>query len=362
MMRLRAPRRTSRRHLIAAFSLGIALHAATGCADPPTSTEGAPGPVRSEIRDLVGLGGLWARARAINNFGRVVGDASLTASTIHAFSWSELGGIRDLGTLGGPLSAAAAINAQSQIVGWSITRNGVQHAFVVTAGEVMRDLGTPQSGIASEASDINDSGMVVGNWLTATGETRVFVWTQAAGMRDVPGAARYQWVRANAINAHGQIAGVGMDRNAGTSRALIWEASGDVREVGTLPGAAESIALAINIGGHVVGASGVAAGAYRAFLWTPTNGMRDLGVLEGMDWSIARDISDRGHVVGSSGPSGSTAGRAFLWTESGGMRELAGHPASDRTESGAFGVNWYGRVVGYSWNGSTFRPVIFPDR
>lgn len=44
------------------------------------------------------------------------------------------------------------------------------------------------------------------------------------------------------------------------------------------------------------------------------------------------------------------------------MRELAGHPASDRTESGAFGVNWYGRVVGYSWNGSTFRPVIFPDR
>ena len=336
--------------------------AAVACADPPTATNDAPETVRSEIRDLVGLGGLWARARAINDFGRVVGDASLTASTIHAFSWSDLGGIRDLGTLGGSLSAAAGINAQSQIVGWSITSSGVQHAFVVTAGEVMRDLGTPVGGIASEASDINDNGTVVGNWLTATGETRVFLWTQAAGMRDVPGGARYQWVRANAISAHEQIAGVGMDRNAGTSRALIWEASGDVREVGTLPGAAESIALAINLDGHVVGASGDATGAYRAFLWTPSGGMRDLGVLEGMDWSIARDISDRGHVVGSSGPAGSTAGRAFLWTESGGMRELGGLPASDRTESGAFGVNWYGRAVGYSWNGSTFRPVIFPDR
>lgn len=89
--------------------------------------------------------------------------------------------------------------------------------------------------------------------------------------------------------------------------------------------------------------------------------MRDLGVLPGMDWSIARGIGDRGHIVGTSGPSGSTVGSAFLWTESDGMRELGGLPTDDRTESAAFGVNWSGRAVGYSWNGSTFRPVIFPD-
>ena len=50
--------------------------------------------------------------------------------------------------------AAVQDTYSRQIVGWSITSSGVQHAFLATAGEVMRDLGTPESGIASEASDI----------------------------------------------------------------------------------------------------------------------------------------------------------------------------------------------------------------
>jgi probable HAF family extracellular repeat protein len=63
-------------------------------------------------------------------------------------------------------------------------------------------------------------------------------------------------------------------------------------ELGSLPGATESVALAINIEGQVVRASRSETGRHRAFMWTPTGGMRDLGVLPGMDWSIARDISD----------------------------------------------------------------------
>jgi len=42
------------------------------------------------------------------------------------------------------------------------------------------------------------------------------------------------------------------------------------------------------------------------------------------------------------------------------MRDLGTLPASDRSESAAFGVNQYGSAVGFSWNGSAFRPVIFP--
>jgi probable HAF family extracellular repeat protein len=88
--------------------------------------------------------------------------------------------------------------------------------------------------------------------------------------------------------------------------------------------------------------------------------MRELGVLPGMDWSSARDISDQGHVVGYSGRNGSAFGRAVLWTEIEGIRDLGTLPASDRTESGALAVNWFGQAVGYSWNGSAYRPVLFP--
>jgi probable HAF family extracellular repeat protein len=134
-----------RRGLAATLSLTAALLGAVGCDDSATMATAAdesPVPVE-EIRDLPGLGGPWAIARAINDFGRVVGEASVGGASWHAFSWSELGGIRDLGTLGGPLSAATAINSGSQVVGWSWTTAGVAHAFLLTVGQAMRDLGTP---------------------------------------------------------------------------------------------------------------------------------------------------------------------------------------------------------------------------
>ena len=88
--------------------------------------------------------------------------------------------------------------------------------------------------------------------------------------------------------------------------------------------------------------------------------MSDLGVLPGMDWSIARAIGNNGRIVGSSGFNGGSAERAFVWTESEGMRDLGALPASDGVSSGAYGVNFLGKAVGFSWNGATFRAVIFP--
>lgn len=98
----------------------------------------------------------------------------------------------------------------------------------------------------------------------------------------------------------------------------------------------------------------------RAFRWDDSIGMRDLGVLPGMDWSEARNINDKGQIAGNSGLSGFAGGLAFLWSEAEGMRSVKALLATDRTESGAFALNFHGQVVGYSWNGSTFRPVIFP--
>jgi probable HAF family extracellular repeat protein len=118
--------------------------------------------------------------------------------------------------------------------------------------------------------------------------------------------------------------------------------------------------LAINDQGYVVGASGSAAGPRRAVRWSRAAGMHDLGVLPGMDWSLARAISNNGVVVGSSGLNDSDVERAFVWTESHGMRDLGALPISDGKHSAAFGVNFTGKVVGFSSNGTTLSAVIFP--
>lgn len=312
------------------------------------------------VRDIVGLGGTWGLARGVSDVGRVVGEASIELNRARAFSWSETGGIRDLGTLGGALSAAYAINFRGQIVGWASNAADVPHAFLVTVGQTpLRDLGVPSGGVASFATDINDDGTVVGHWVTQGNMFRAFVWTDAAGMQDLAAVPGFVSTEATGINAAGQVVGIGTQAS-GVLRALLWGgASGIGGEIGTLPGHTESVAWAINALGQAVGASRNGTGPQRAFR-SSTNGLRDLGVLSGMDWSVARDISDNGHVVGISGKSGSNVGRAFIWTEQGGMRALEGLPSGERVETAAFAVNLSGKSVGYSWNGTVFRPVIFP--
>ncbi len=79
-----------------------------------------------------------------------------------------------------------------------------------------------------------------------------------------------------------------------------------------------------------------------------------------MDWSIARAISDNGLVVGSSGRREGNVERAFIWTEANGMRDLGALSTTKGSGSGAYGVNFSGKVVGVSWDGATAHAVIFP--
>lgn len=334
-----------------------AIVSAAACGEgsaPVTDTSSA----RQVVRDIVGLGGTWGLARGISDAGRVVGEASVGFNRSHAFSWSEIGGIRDLGTLGGSVSVANAINFRGQIVGWAGTTGEVPHAFLVTLGQSpLRDLGVPAGGVASVATDINDDGTVVGWWVTQDGAFRAFRWTDAGGIRDLAGVAGFVDTEATSINAAGDVVGIGTQAS-GLVRALLWTA-GTGGEIGMLPGHTESVAWAINGLGQIVGGSRNGTGPQRAFRLS-AEGIRDLGVLPGMDWSVARDIGDNGHVVGISGKSGSNTGQAFIWTEQGGLRALEGLPSGDKVETAAFAVNRSGRSVGYSWNGTVFRPVIFP--
>ena len=84
---------------------------------------------RYKLVDLGTLGGRFGQAYAVSN-SQVVGWASTTGNSPHAFSWTQAGGMVDLGTLGGTYSEAMAVS-NGQVAGYvNTTGNGEFHAVV----------------------------------------------------------------------------------------------------------------------------------------------------------------------------------------------------------------------------------------
>jgi probable HAF family extracellular repeat protein len=203
-------------------------------------------------------GGEYSSASGINDAGEVAGDAN-TAQSIVPFVWTPKGKLRELPLLpGDSCGQAFGINTHGHAVGYSSGQNGTK-AVLWTRNK-------------SSACDSNDSDEIAGTSASAVGD-----------------------------------------------RAVLWTETGDVRDLGTLPGDTSSEASAINNNGDVVGYSKGPRGM-RAFLWTEATGMQDLGVLPGGNSSRALGIDDMGAVVGSS--TSSSGDRAFIWTRETGMRDL----------------------------------------
>jgi probable HAF family extracellular repeat protein len=147
---------------------------------------------------------------------------------------------------------------------------------------------------------------------------QAFLWTAAGGLTDLGVPPGFTSSRAIAINAVGQVVGIG--GNDAQTHALLWSASGAVRDLGTLPGDDWSSAAAINSFGQVAGEASI-NGRYHAVVWSPAGVIRDLGTLPGDVASAATGVNDAGQVVGNSYPPAQGAPRLFIWTEAGGMVE-----------------------------------------
>ena len=194
------------RHLRITGLFAIAL--AVVLAGLVAGARAAPAP-QFQIVDLGTLGGSWSNATDINNSGQVVGHSYTAAGELHAFSWTQAGGMVDLGTLGGSGSETRAldVNDGGQVVGSSSTVAGERHAFLWTQAGGMLDLGT-LGGSFSHADAVNDGGQVVGWSSTTAGEAHAFSWTQAGGMLDLGTlGGYYPYSFAYDVNDGGQVVG-----------------------------------------------------------------------------------------------------------------------------------------------------------
>jgi probable HAF family extracellular repeat protein len=188
------------------------------------------------MQDLGSLpgGGIGSDARGINNAGQVVGD-SAAARGEPAFIWDPVGGMQDL-VPGGSDSIALAINNSEQVVGASAGR-----AFLWDATNGMQDLGALPGDGYSHADDINDAGQVVGySRYRVAGLCcyyHAFLWDAVGGMQNLndlidPGLGAILEF-AHAINASGQIVGVGTID--GYSQAFLLTPIADVPVPAALP-------------------------------------------------------------------------------------------------------------------------------
>lgn len=164
-------------------------------------------------------GSTRAKAKAINNAGKIVGEATLQNNITRAISWFR-GKPRDLGTLGGDRSTAEEINDIGQIVGASQLPNGSYRATLWSNG-TRRNLGA-LGGVSSSAVDINNLGQIVGNSINLNGKELGFLYERGKvkSLKTlIPKNAGWQRLLARGINDKGEIVGTGV-RN-GKNRAFL---------------------------------------------------------------------------------------------------------------------------------------------
>jgi len=191
-------------------------------------------------------------------------------------------------------------------------------------------------------SDLNDDGIVVGQ---ATGDlgARAVRWNRDGTATELPGLGGPS--AAVQINSRGTVIGH-VSTPSGRQFPALWDASGRLTVLPSLPGYQKTNASAINDNGTVVGTAYTGEyyePPYRPVRWDRRNRITELPLPSGYQYGAALLINRHGMIAGSVASEDSEHSRAVRWDRKGNVRVLQtlGGPASR-----VFGMNDRGDMVG----------------
>lgn len=313
-------------------------------------------------------------AASINDLGEVTGTAvgaglvispdssypNLACESLtQPFVWTANNGIQGLGTVGVPpydiMSTswceiqfyATGINNFGQVVGYTTQYyDDTQWAtsWTSTAGFVLFGSSFPPSvanGIGNTGETVGQTGVLLGQANSWRNGVATILGTFSGEDPDYSGSA-------NAVNDVGQAAGwsttiplndCGWNLFRCPMRAVLWTPTGEISDLGTLPGDTLSAASGINLSGQVIGSSG--------------------NTLVGQGWG-----GNGGSGFGGDGGSVAVIGHPFLWTEGNGMQDINSliRPGSGWVLNSASGINVRGQIIGSgTLNGQNHGFLLTPE-
>ncbi len=159
------------------------------------------------------------------------------------------------------------------------------------------------------------------------------------------------------VNNDGQVVGYSRPSTVTDRRAFLWQA-GALTSLPALENAdIDTLAVAINALGHIVGSSQTTDVRELPVIWTDDDGdgaftIEELGSLTGYHFGNATAINDLDEVVGDHRSNSFRAGHAFYWSRETGFLDIHDPPFGG--SSSAIGINNQSEVVGTVGTGVDF--------
>ena len=220
----------------------------------------------------------YSVAYGLNDRGEIAG-AFNTSTALRPFRAVRNVGFQPLALLPGHTGGVAfGVNDLGETAGYSSGSTGSRAVWWTRNGNLAELQSLPGS-TATRALALNDRGDIVGT--SGEAQKRAVLWPNKGAVVSLVGLPGFASSEAVSISDRGVIAGFAtrIDGSATRSRAVLWASGGQsIRDLGTLPGGADSRAQDVNGRDEVVGMSTSSAGN-RAFIWTAERGMVDLNTL-----------------------------------------------------------------------------------